>query len=119
MRTLGVVKGLALSGVLAVAALLPHDLSAQPRRTPMLVFGQEAPPPTLDPHFSTAISTRNIAMHIFEQLVTRNEKNDVIPELAESWQVSPDGLHLHVQDPDGRQVSQRQGDDFGRREGLL
>ena len=51
-----------------------------------------SPPPTLDPHFSTSISTRNIAMHIFEQLVTRDENNDVIPELAEGWQVSPDGL---------------------------
>ena len=59
---------------------------------PLLVFGQEAPPPTLDPYFTTAISTRNVAMHIFEQLVTRDEKNAVIPELAESWQISPDGL---------------------------
>jgi peptide/nickel transport system substrate-binding protein len=88
----GTARSLLFSGALAVAALLAHDLSAQPRRSPMLVFGQEAPPPTLDPHFSTAISTRNIAMHIFEQLVTRDENNDVIPELAENWQVSPDGL---------------------------
>jgi peptide/nickel transport system substrate-binding protein len=80
------------SGALAVAALASHGLSAEPKRSPMLVFGQEAPPPTLDPHFSTSISTRNIAMHIFEQLVTRDENNDVIPELAEGWQVSPDGL---------------------------
>ena len=59
---------------------------------PLLVFGQEAPPPTLDPYFTTAISTRNVAMHIFEQLVTRDETNAVIPELAESWTVSADGL---------------------------
>jgi peptide/nickel transport system substrate-binding protein len=80
------------AGLLTAGALTAADLSAQPRRSPMLVFGQEAPPPTLDPHFSTSISTRNIAMHIFEQLVTRDENNDVIPELAENWQESEDGL---------------------------
>jgi peptide/nickel transport system substrate-binding protein len=80
------------SGLLTAGMLFSADLAAQPKRSTMLVFGQEAPPPTLDPHFSTSISTRNIAMHIFEQLVTRDENNDVIPELAENWQVSPDGL---------------------------
>ena len=72
-------------------AMTPQDVQAQ-KRSALLVFGQEAPPPTLDPHFSTSIATRNVAMHIFEQLVTRDEDNAVIPELAESWQVSPDGL---------------------------
>ena len=76
-----------LAGLLAA----PQTAEAQ-KRSPMLVFGQEAPPPTLDPHFSTSIATRNVAMHIFEQLVTRDENNAVIPELAEGWQVSPDGL---------------------------
>ena len=119
MRIRDAIKSVLLPGALAIATLASYDASAQPRRSPMLVFGQEAPPPTLDPHFSTAISTRNIAMHIFEQLVTRDEKNDVIPELAESWQMSPGWAHLHVQTPDRRQISQRQGDDLGRREGIL
>ena len=82
---------LAACAMCLFAAVLPPDAQAQ-KRSPMLVFGQEAPPPTLDPHFSTSIATRNVAMHIFEQLVTRDENNGVIPELAESWQVSPDGL---------------------------
>jgi len=73
---------------LVVAPIAPHAQTVKP----LLVFGQEAPPPTLDPYFTTAISTRNVAMHIFEQLVTRDETNAVIPELAESWTVSPDGL---------------------------
>ncbi len=78
----------------ATAVLLA--LSVQPalaqKMSEKLTFGQIAPPPTLDPHFSTSISTRNIAMHIFEQLMTRNEANAVIPELAESYEMSPDGL---------------------------
>ena len=83
-----------LFAVVAVCAGLgaaPQDAQAQ-KRSATLVFGQEAPPPTLDPHFSTSIATRNVAMHIFEQLVTRDENNDVIPELAQNWEISPDGL---------------------------
>lgn len=60
---------------LAVAPVASHAQTVKP----LLVFGQEAPPPTLDPYFTTAISTRNVAMHIFEQLVTRDETNAVIP----------------------------------------
>lgn len=71
--------------------LVSADAHAQ-KMSASLVFGQEAPPPTLDPYFTTSIATRNVAMHIFEQLLTRDENNDVIPELAESWTVSPDGL---------------------------
>jgi peptide/nickel transport system substrate-binding protein len=87
-----------VSRVLVAALLIGTGLAAglQPaqaqKRSASLVFGQEAPPPTLDPHFSTSIATRNVAMHVFEQLVTRDENNDVIPELAQSWEVSPDGL---------------------------
>lgn len=84
-------KVLAACAMCVCVAVLPQDVQAQ-KRSATLVFGQEAPPNTLDPHFSTAIATRNVAMHIFEQLVTRGENNAVIPELAESWQISPDGL---------------------------
>src|SRR5690606_11629734 len=82
-----------LAGCVAIAcvAASPSAPLAQTRK-PLLVFGQEATPPTLDPHFSTSIATRNVAMHIFEQLVTRDENNAVMPELAEGWEVSPDGL---------------------------
>ncbi|MSP98418.1 MAG: ABC transporter substrate-binding protein [Betaproteobacteria bacterium] len=72
-------------------ALVPLGVQAQ-KLTATLIFAQEAPPPTLDPHFSTSVSTRNVAMHIFEQLMTRDDANAVIPELAQSWTLSPDGL---------------------------
>jgi len=41
---------------------------------------------------SNAISTRNVAMNIYETLMTRDEKNEPILELAESMVASPDGL---------------------------
>ncbi|MEZ5866826.1 MAG: ABC transporter substrate-binding protein, partial [Geminicoccaceae bacterium] len=57
-----------------------------------MVFGQEAQVSGLDMHFSSAISTRNIAMHIYESLMTRAEDNSPIHELAASHEVSDDGL---------------------------
>ena len=56
-----------------------------------LVFGQEAKVNSLDQHASSTISTRNIAMHIYESLMTRSETNEPILELAESLTTSDDG----------------------------
>jgi len=85
-------KTLAAIAMSLCIAFIPQHVQAQKHSATTLVFGQEAPPATLDPYFSTAIATRNISLHIFEQLVTRGENNAVIPELAESWRISPDGL---------------------------
>ena len=76
----------------SIFATLPAQVVLAQKNSATLVLGQEATPPTLDPHFSTSIATRNVAMHVFEQLVTRDESNQVIPELAQSWQISPDQL---------------------------
>ncbi|HEX6141333.1 MAG TPA: ABC transporter substrate-binding protein [Geminicoccaceae bacterium] len=57
-----------------------------------LVFGQEAKVNSLDMHASSTISTRNIAMHMFEALMTRDEDNNPILELAETVETSDDGL---------------------------
>jgi peptide/nickel transport system substrate-binding protein len=56
-----------------------------------LVFGQEAKVNSLDQHASSTISTRNIAMHVYESLMTRSEENEPILELAESLTTSDDG----------------------------
>jgi hypothetical protein len=39
--------------------------------------------PSLDQHVSSTISTRNIAMNVFESLMTRDENMAPMPELAE------------------------------------
>lgn len=80
------------SGALLCAGLAASGAALAQQRLPMMVFAQEAPPPTLDPYFSTSVSTRNIAMHIFETLITRDENNAVIPQLAASVDESADGL---------------------------
>jgi peptide/nickel transport system substrate-binding protein len=56
------------------------------------VFGQEANVNSLDQMTSSTISTRNVAMNIFETLMTRDENNHPILDLAASMDESPDHL---------------------------
>ena len=55
-------------------------------------FGQEANINSLDQMTSGTISTRNIAMNIFESLMTRDENFSPILELADAMTESPDHL---------------------------
>lgn len=65
---------------------------ACPRAGGDFVFGQEANFNTLDQMSSATISTRNIAMNIYETLMTRDENNNPILELAEQMTEAPDHL---------------------------
>jgi peptide/nickel transport system substrate-binding protein len=56
------------------------------------VFGQEANVNSLDQMASNTISTRNIAMNIYEALLTRDENNNPIADLADSYSEAPDHL---------------------------
>jgi peptide/nickel transport system substrate-binding protein len=82
----------ALAGL--AAAVTPG--SAEPFKCPRVggnfVFGQEANVNGLDQMTSVTISTRNIAMNIFESLMTRDENFSPILELAGSMTESPDHL---------------------------
>ena len=82
---------------IAAAFLCSTSLaSAAPFKCPRVggefVFGQEANVNSLDQPASNTISTRNIAMNIFETLMTRDENNNPITDLAESYAESPDRL---------------------------
>jgi len=57
-----------------------------------LTFALEARVPGLDQHASNSSATRNVAMNVFETLVTRDENMNPVLELAESMDQSADGL---------------------------
>ncbi|MED1791405.1 ABC transporter substrate-binding protein [Brevibacillus nitrificans] len=69
-----------------------------PAQTPksggVLNIAYPAKAATLDPHTTTNASTKDIARQIFETLVTLNSKYEVVPMLAESYEVSKDGLTI-------------------------
>ena len=83
-------------GVLAGIGVAATPAQAERFRCPRtggdFVFAQSANVVGLDQMVSSAISTRNIAMNIFETLVTRDDANKPIPELADSFTESPDRL---------------------------
>jgi peptide/nickel transport system substrate-binding protein len=80
----------------ALGVMLGHAANAAPFKCPHVggnfVFGQEANINSLDQMTSATISTRNIAMNIFETLVTRDENSKPIPQIAAAIDESPDHL---------------------------
>ncbi|MBI1779254.1 MAG: ABC transporter substrate-binding protein [Proteobacteria bacterium] len=80
----------------AATALVAGDASAQqfacPKKGGEIVFAQEAKVNSLDQHTSSTISTRNVAMNMFESLMTRDENFNPMPELAASVEESKDGM---------------------------
>jgi peptide/nickel transport system substrate-binding protein len=88
VRRIGVLAG--VLGVLAAPALAAKFEC--PKKGGDLVFAGEAKINSLDQYTSNTISTRNVAMNIYESLMTRDEKNDPILELADSMTESPDHL---------------------------
>ena len=48
-------------------------------------------PPTLDPHLTTDATSARIIVEVFGGLVTIDPSLDIVPDLAESWDISEDG----------------------------
>ncbi len=96
--------GLALAASGAAAATFKC-----PRIGGDFVFGQEANINSLDQMTSTTISTRNIAMNMFESLMTRDDSFSPILDLADSMTEAADhltytfklrqGVHFHSGKP--------------------
>ncbi|MBJ6360115.1 ABC transporter substrate-binding protein [Paenibacillus sp. MAHUQ-46] len=49
-------------------------------------------PDYLDPHLAVAAGTTEIMFNVFEGLLKPNEKGELYPAVAESYEISPDGL---------------------------
>jgi ABC-type transport system substrate-binding protein len=47
---------------------------------------------TVDPHGQTSITVHNVLRHVYETLVWLDDRGNVVPWLAERWDVSQDGL---------------------------
>ncbi|PKB66597.1 MAG: hypothetical protein BZY81_06790 [SAR202 cluster bacterium Io17-Chloro-G4] len=48
-------------------------------------------PPTLDPHLTTDATSAQVIIEVFGGLVTIDRDLNVVPDLAEDWDISPDG----------------------------
>lgn len=94
--------------VFALAALAPGCLQT-PGGRELNLFGTE--PTTLDPALCGDAVSGSYIVEIFSGLVTLNHDLEVVPDIAESWDISPDGktYTFHLRDEvmfhDGREVT--------------
>lgn len=60
----------------------------------ILHIGNGSEPSDIDPHITTGVPENHIQLALFEGLVSKSSATlDIIPGVAESWQVSDDALH--------------------------
>jgi peptide/nickel transport system substrate-binding protein len=52
-----------------------------------LIMGKVGEAPNLDPHMTSAIATRRVLDLVYSKLILMNEQMEVIPDLAESWEI--------------------------------
>ncbi len=70
-----------------------------------------ADPPTLDPHLTTDTTSAGVVVEIFSGLVALNTDLQLVPDIAESWDISPDGtvytfqLRPHAKFHDGKAIT--------------
>jgi len=74
----------------AVMASMPAAIAAEGGKT--LVFALGAEPVSLDPPNQTDNPSEMVVRSVYDNLVDFNEKSEIVPMLAKSWNVSPDGL---------------------------
>jgi peptide/nickel transport system substrate-binding protein len=65
---------------------------AAPVSTGVLSYGEYGRPTTLDPITSNDMIALRITELLFNGLVGIDNKQQIVPELAQSWEASPDGL---------------------------
>ena len=77
-------------------ATAPASAEQQPASEPTSggVFRrrQWADPPTLDPHLTTDTTSSFVVVELFSGLVTLNTDLELVPDIAERWEISADGL---------------------------
>jgi peptide/nickel transport system substrate-binding protein len=80
------------AGLVLLVALLAPVLAAAQGGSPgkELVIALAAPVTALDPHFHNLTPNNGLTKHVFENLVTYDEKQQLKPGLAESWRALDD-----------------------------
>lgn len=55
-------------------------------------YALDSSPSTLDPQYTGETSSQIVINNVFEGLVRISENGEVVPGIADSWEISPDGL---------------------------
>ena len=84
----------ALAGGAVVAGAMPRRAAAQgePQRGGTLIWGHSETTQNLDMHQTGTASTGRLLQNVHDSIVTIDETFQVVPNLAESFEMSEDGL---------------------------
>ncbi|HEV7253816.1 MAG TPA: peptide ABC transporter substrate-binding protein [Mesorhizobium sp.] len=87
-------KSVLKASALALALGAFHSAAVLPAAAQEVVLnrGNDTDPTTLDHHKTSTVAEGNLMRDLYEGLVTQNAKAEVVPGVAESWEVSDDGL---------------------------
>lgn len=97
----GAALGLSLPAMMALGSIgnggfvrraAAQEASPEPKTGGTLKVGLSADPAELDPHKTQLTAAWHVIEHVYDTLVDANEKLEVVPGLAESWEISDDGL---------------------------
>lgn len=75
-----------------IGALAAQDATPEPATGGTLKLGVQADPAELDPHLTQLTAAWHVIEHVYENLVTTDETLAPVPALAESWDISDDGV---------------------------
>ncbi len=96
LRRRSFTTGLGTAGLAASTGLpmpaIAQSVGMQGKKGGDVIVAMTAAPPTSDAQATSAAAARNISMHMFESLYTRDEGANPKPELAEGVDISADGL---------------------------
>ena len=90
-------KALVTAGLLVTVTLVSQMLAAcggteVPHRRTLIDSRDSEDPRSLDPALSTDVPTGRAVSYVFDGLARFDERGTVVPDLATSWTVSPDGM---------------------------
>jgi len=82
------------TALLSTAILASGGFTASTALAQEVVYnrGNDTDPETLDHHKTSTVVTGNLFRDLYEGLVIHNAKAEVVPGVAESWEISDDGL---------------------------
>jgi peptide/nickel transport system substrate-binding protein len=93
------------------AAPTPQSATGTPKRGGTLLVGKTTEAPSLEPHRENALSRQRVTQNMYSYLVQADSDLRIQPDLAEKWDISPDGqtytftLRKGVKFHSGREVT--------------
>ena len=62
-----------------------------PKRGGTLIVAKTTEAPSLEPHAQNALSRSRVTQHLYSYLVQNDKDMGIVPDLAEKWDIAPDG----------------------------